>query len=79
MIFYHSNRSLSLALTRFLLISEGQRGQGRKEAIYMNFSGAAKPFRKLENIPAKDLEVHHWFCTQGTQYSCLPNYCLSLI
>lgn len=36
----------------------------------MNFSGAAKPFRKIENIPAKDLEVHHWFCKQRTQYSC---------
>lgn len=46
-------------LTRFLLISGGQRGQERKEAIYMNFNGAGKPFRKIENIPAKALEVHH--------------------
>lgn len=59
MIFYQSNRKLYLTLTRFLLISGGQRGQERKEAIYMNFNGAGKPFRKIENIPAKALEVHH--------------------
>lgn len=46
-------------LTRFLLISGGQIGQGKKEAIYMNFNSAGKPFRKIENIPDKALEVHH--------------------